>query len=756
MAEQSNAFRENSWTHIARLGGEPPIHAEVVMSRGAPRLHVNGADVFPLAAWSWGLEASAYYFKRAGVHILHPLLGLNAAWPERGRLDWTMFAHHFDQLLSKHPDAYFLPRVHLDPPDWWIDANPDELVKTAIPPIPKNPRQYRDVLINPEGGFEWGIPLKAPSPASQVWRDDLSHVLTAFLEAIKESPLKSRILGYQVGAGIYGEWHYPLAEFMPDASRPAAAKYGSPPDAEHRLEAQFNLFRDPVKARSTIAYYKKMHEEGMSNTLIHFASLVKEVTDRQVLAGAFFGYLLENPWIQDGGHLAPKPVLDCKDIDFLACPYSYQTTNLPDRPWWEHDVVDDSGNFLGRARGVGGDGGYRVLLESLRRHGKLYFVEIDPSTYLEPPPVPEGNSDIERELPLMGGVGSTTPTGTRNILRHDLGRMTAAGCGGWLFDFGPVMATGYSWYADEPIIETVRPFGILGAARAEMDMSPAADIAAVYQPEAFFYTRHWLAEQPFRKGIANLDFFSAWFLDSQARSLHRLGAPIDFLYESDLVGEDFAHYKVILAFNSFVWTDEKVAAFRSAVAGSGATVVWFYAPGLVSDDGLQVERMRSLCGFDLEMQREPGRFLISVEPALREAVEYRFGVDEERAPRFAVNDLQAEILGRWTDSGGAALAWKEMDGWTSVYSGAAPIPVRLLRHLVRKAGCHLWSSEPDQVVASRDLVMVTASSPGHRTITLPRTMYSLESGNRAARFHLNLDEGEVRFFGAEQVEGYVL
>lgn len=756
MAEHSDGFGAESWTHIARLRGEPPVKAEVAMSAGAPRLLVNGSDVFPLAAWSWGLEASAYFFKRAGVRILHPLLGLDAAWPEPDRFDWTLFARHFDHLLSKHPDAYLLPRVQLDPPGWWIEENPGELVQTAIPPVPGNPRQYRDILVNPEGGFAWGIPFKAPSPASKVWRKDMSRVLTAFLEAVRKSPLNSRVIGYQIGAGIYGEWHYPLAEFLPDTSPPAASLYGTPPDAEQRLEAEFDLFRNPARAKATISYYKKLHEEGISGALIHFVSLVKRVTERRLLAGAFFGYLLENSWIQDGGHLAPKPVLDCADIDFIASPYSYQTTNLPDKPWWEHDVVDDAGNYLGRARGVAGDGGYRVLLESLRRHGKLYFVEIDPSTYLEPPPKTEGGSDIERELPLIGGVGSTTPEGTRNILRHDLGRMLASGCGGWLFDFGPVLATGRSWYADEPIIETVRPFSILGAGRAEMDLTPVADVAAVYQAEAFFYTRHWLAEQPFRKGASNLDFFSAWFLDSQARSLHRLGAPVDFLYEFDLAEKDFTRYKVVLAFNSFVWSEEKIAAFRSAVTGSGTTVVWFHAPGLVSEDGLHAERMESLCGFDLEMHSEPGSFLIDVEPSIRDSTEPRFGVEAERAPRFTVNDARVEVLGRWSDSNGVAFARKEMDGWTSVYAGTAPLPVRLLRHLVRKAGCQLWSSEPDQVVASRDLVMVTASSAGHRTIVLPQPMYSLETGNRASRFHLNLEEGEVRFFVVEPVDGLSL
>jgi len=755
MAMKVDAFNSDEWHAIARLAAEPPARARVVVSRGAPRLLVNDTDVFPLAAWSWSLEGSAYHFKRAGIRILHPLLGLNVVWPDPDTLDWSLFARHFDRLLTIHPDALFLPRLHLDPPPWWIESYPDELVRTAIPPVPKNPRQYRDVRINPEGGFEWGIPLKAPSPASEIWRRDMSRILVATVEAIKDSPLASRVIGYQIGAGIYGEWHYPLAEFMPDTSGPAAAKYGQPPDAEARLLAEHGLFRDPVKQRSTIEYYKKLHAVGITDSLLHFASLVKGATDRQVVVGSFFAYLLENPWIQDGGHLAPERVLDSPDIDFIACPYSYQTTNRPDRPWWEHDVVDDSGNFLGRARGVGGDGGYRVLLESLRRHGKLYFVEIDPSTYLEPPPQPEGGSEIERELPLLGGVGSTTPTGTRNILRHDLGRLIASGCGGWLFDFGPVLATGNSWYADEPIIESVRPFNILGAARANMDLTSVSQVAAVYQPEAFFYTKHWLAEAPFRKGMANMDFFCAWFLDTQARSLHRLGAPIDFLYEFDLKPDDLTRYKVVFAFNSFVWTDERVAAFRKMLSGSGTTIVWMYAPGFVSDDGLEVERMRSLTGLNIDVQRSPGSFLIDIEPHLRDSVEHRFGVDTERHPRFSISDPKAEVLGRWQDNGTPALARKEMDGWTSVYAGTGPIPVRLLRHLVRRAGCPIWSSEPDQIVALEDVVMLTASTQGHRTIVLPKPMVSLETGATAARFHFTLDEGEVRFFTGEPVTGYM-
>jgi len=118
----------------------------------------------------------------------------------------------------------------------------------------------------------------------------------------------------------------------------------------------------------------------------------KRLRGRRILCGAFFGYLLENVHIQEGGHLSPERVLATRMLIFLASPYSYQHTNLmPRKERWESDMVDDAGNWLGRARGVGGDGGYRVLVESIHRHGKLFFVEIDPTTYLEPKKAGEGD-----------------------------------------------------------------------------------------------------------------------------------------------------------------------------------------------------------------------------------------------------------------------------------------------------------------------------------------------------------------------------
>ncbi len=734
---------------IQKLVGEHPAQAEVRDTKGAPRLFVNGKEVFPLLAWSWLLEPSAQYFKQAGIQILHPVIGLNAAWTRPDQYDWSFLEIHCAGLLSEHPDAFFLPRVLLDVPGWWKEAHPDQLIRCALPTEAEGRRQYRPVRPNPEGGWLWGIQLDEPSFASELWQSDMEKLLKAFLRFVETSPLRNRFIGYQIGSGIYGEWHYFMAEFIPDYSDPMIKKMGTVPGLETRQQTRLGLLRDPAEEKEVISYYRRFHEEIIADSLLRFARITKEETHHRVLCGTFYGYQLENVWMQDGGHLAPEKILSSKDIDFLAGPYSYQTTNIEGRQWWEHDVRDDAGNELGRSRGVGGDGGYRVLLESVKRHGKLYFVEIDPGTYLEPPPVnPDGTggSDIEREQCMVGGEGSTTVEGTQRILQRDLGQMFARGTGGWLFDFGPVMRTGKSWYADGPIIEEVERFVRLGEQRKSLDLQSVARIAAVYDARSFFYTRHWYAESPFRFGGENLDFFTQWFMASQARALHRIGAPVDFLYRADLTAEDPGRYPLLLMVNLFTLSPDDVSRLRSMLSGSGATVVWYYAPGFLTPEKADPEQMERLTGIRFRLLREPGPMLIQARIPGEVSIEMTFGVNEMRWPRFAVEDTSARPLGWWSDTEEVAFAWKAHDGWNSVYVGSAPLPQRILRWLARQAGAGLWSTSPDIVIGTKEAALLVATSSGKRTVRLPTPMAPWGEGPSEPLHELDLAFGDVILF----------
>ena len=721
---------------FSRLRGEKLCRAEVRNERGGPRLYINDRETYPFLALSAELLKTAAAYRDSGISMFTPILGLNAGWKAPGEYDWSGFDLFFARLLAIQPGTFFLPRLHLNPPAWWKEAHPGELVKCGLTP---DPSMYRLPERLGETGLNWNG-LSDPNDASwasRLWRNEMTDVLRSFLRHMESSPLASRMIGYQVAYGHTGEWHYTGMRFLPDYSEPMKEALGPIPEPAARMTTTAGLLRDPARERDVIAFYGR-HHDYIADTLLYFARITKEETGRRILCGAFFGYLLENVHIQEGGHLSPERVLASRDVDFLASPYSYQHTNLmPAKERWESDMVDDAGNWLGRARGVGGDGGYRVLVESIHRHGKLFFVEIDPTTYLEPVKAGEG------------GSGHDSVEGSVNIIRRDLGQMFARGVGGWFFDFGhlcPPYAAHRGWYDDRPLIDAIRPFATLGEKRASMDISSAAQIAAVYDPKAFFATSHWKAEEPWTGyGISVCDHFNHWFINSQQRTFSRIGAPFDSLYRFDLTSADPHRYRLLFMVNLFTMDRTEADRLRGMMEGSGVTVVWYYAPGFIAPERFDPGQMERLTGFRFEILHDPGPMQIRVERPAKGGSTI-FGTRKPQKPRFAVLDADVEVLGRWVDNNRPAFTRKAEKGWTSIYAGAAPLTADVLRRVAYDAGVPIWSDRPDIVYGTRDAVTVIATSDGERTITLPRAMRQVGGGALSMEHRLTMGFGEVRLF----------
>jgi len=733
------APRRPKLERIAALAGEPPARAEVRAERGGPRLFVNGREEFPFFALSANLLATARGYRDSGIRFLQPLHGLDDGWTGPGEYDWSGILVYLDQLLGLVPDAFFLPRLHLYAPAWWKKAHPDELIGYALAVDPAGHEMAPKRL---DSGFNWSSPVDtwAASLASETWRRDMGAALKDFLRVMEGSPVRSRILGYHIAGGLNGEWHYTGSRYLPDTGPAMARAAGPLPKAEERLRTTAGLLRDPARETGVIRLYERFHDR-VAATALEFCRIAKAATDRRVLVGLFYAYLLENVMIQEAGHLAPEKVLAAPDVDFIACPYSYQHTNrtrMHER--WESDVYDESDNWLGRARGVGGDGGLRVLAESVRRHGKLLINEMDSSTYLEP------------RRSTEGGSGNDTVEGTLRILRRDLAQLFAAGIGGWFYDFGhldPPYKANRGWYDDAPMIREIRAWAELGRERARLDISPAAEIAAVYDARSFAATAHWMSEEPWDGyGVSIMDFFNHWLCTSQCRAIHRIGAPADFLYPFDLTAGDARRYKLILVPNLFALDTDRVRRLRGLLRGSGATIVWFYAPGYVGPDRLDLVQMEGLTGFAFRVLKEPGPMTIRLLSPNAMGGVRSFGVAKSYFPRFAVRAESpgVEPLGLWADSDNTALASRTADGWTSVYAGAGPLPAEVLRVLASRAGARLWSSKPDVVRATMDAAMITATSPGERTLRFPDPFAPAFGGEAAAEHRLTMEFGDVLAF----------
>jgi hypothetical protein len=284
------------------------------------------------------------------------------------------------------------------------------------------------------------------------------------------------------------------------------------------------------------------------------------------------------------------------------------------------------------------------------------------------------------------------------------------------------------------------------AKRSRCDLSSPAEVLLLGDMESFFAIRHWLSDSPWPdQGIRDVDFFNHWFLDSQNRSLQRIGAPVDYLHRFDFTEADAAKYRLILVPNTFLLRPEEAAGLHDRLQGSGASVVWYYAPGLLSPDGIDPDQMSRLTGFRFRELLKPGPMLIKTSA---DGLPGMFGIKSPRHyhPRFSVLDADCTVFGEWSDSSGTAFARKEMDGWTSVYTGTAPLPAEWLRKLASDAGVRLWSSRPDIVNAARDTAMVAACSDGERVITFPKEMVPEDGGRASREFRLRMSFGDTGLF----------
>lgn len=736
------AFDDAVLKQLDRLRTEAPCRSEIRMERGGARLFVNGKEEFPFFAVSSSPLRTARSYREAGIRYIHPLIGLEDGWVGPGNYDWTQYDKYFAKILELVPDAFLFPRIHLYAPPWWKESHPEELIKCGLP-VPKDEYKVPPQWVDRESGLNWALndPYGA-SFASEVWKKETSEMLRNFMRHMEASPLKSRMMGYHVSGMHTGEWHYLGCRWLPDYSAPMQKRAGPVPTVERRIDKEGPLLRNPETDADVIRFLTKYHA-NTAETVAAFAKIIKEESGRRVICGTFFCYVLENVMIQEAGHLVPEAVLHSPDLDYIATPYTYQRSNVPGNQRWDSDVIDDAGNWLGRARGVGGDGAYRVLSESMRRNNKMFISEIDCSTYVEPYRRSEG------------GSGSETVEGTLKILRRDIGQVFATGHAGWLFDFGhlnPPFQANRSWYDDPPMIKEISSLMKLGDGhRAKLDISPVSEIAAVYEPKSWLATKSWKAEEPWENyGIMISDFIGHWMVNTQARTIHRIGAPADFIHRFDLTPEDRSRFKLFLMVNTFFLTPEEVSQLRALFKGSGATVVWFYAPGYIGPQKFEPSQMEELTGFSFRRIEAPGPMMIRCKVEENELKFFReFGTLKPQHPRFAVVPRQGEkvlVHGTWSDSKEIAFASKEHNGFTSVYVGTGPVPVELLRWIAGHAGVRMWSSKADNVRATKDAAMLVATEQGERVFRLPQPMAPVEGGEARNEHRLQMEFGEVRLF----------
>ncbi|MBM3501384.1 MAG: hypothetical protein FJX74_22245, partial [Armatimonadetes bacterium] len=573
-------------------------------------------------------------------------------------------------------------------PDWWDKLHPDQLVL------------YDDGEGEPKLFYETER-KPCPSWASEVWREDTAYALARYIEHVRSSPYADRVIGYHVASGTTEEWMYWGAnegkycdyskptleafrrwlteEYETDGGLQAAWGRGHVtlataeiPRYGKRVATEHGAFRDPTSARDVIDFQLFL-SDLTAETINYFAHAVKQATDGQALFGTFYGYVLQlfEQRQQNAGHLSPRTVWQCPDVDFLTSPTSYAFRQLG-----------------------GGYSHFMSLTDSVKLHGKLWFDENDIRTWLTP-----GNP---------GDWGKQeTYEGSLAMQQREFANVICNGCGKWWFDMGG------GWYDDERILRDIEQMRSIADQTVAWDRAPVSQIAFIVDPQSLAYLRS-------HNGVTD------GFLLHQLPQLGRCGAPFGYYTVDDLA--DLPPQRLYIFANAWAPTDEQRSLIERVVKRNGATALWLYAPGLVREGRLDEASMLDLTGIRLRFSEEAAPLRVALPG------DSTYGTDQAFAPVVWAEDPEAEVLGTLVGGDRVGLVRKQLDGWTSVFSAAPVLPAGLVRRVAADAGVHLYVAGDDTVYANRSLLSLFADTPGARTIRLPEaaTVVDLFTGETVA------------------------
>jgi hypothetical protein len=232
---------------------------------------------------------------------------------------------------------------------------------------------------------------------------------------------------------------------------------------------------------------------------------------------------------------------------------------------------------------------------------------------------------------------------------------------------------------------------------------------------------------------------------------------------SDLLdGRVAGGHKTWLFLNTFFMNAEQRKRIRRTVCGRGRTIIWMYAPGFQSPQGLSTAGIRELTGMDVRLLPAAASGQVTLtdfaDPITRGIAEFgphallgARDIDDKESilePLFYIDDPKAKVLGRLEAINQPGLAVRRFADWTSIYAATSQLNEVLLRNICRAAGTHLYCRTGDVIYVHPRLIALTARTAGRKTIDLPKvrrvrdalTGTSRAASTRRIEFHARVNE----------------
>ncbi len=764
---------------------------------GTPAIVVDGKPIPPTAMTTPIVDED--YLRslgKAGTNVY--FISCTTRWHSWGEEEWTdeayvkhanldgieKFRADAEKLLELVPDALILLRLNISPSRAWVNAHPDDMLLY-------NDGKHYPMICTSVGR----VPVDGMhSLCSDAFRHDAAEAIREYLREFDTFPFADRIIGIFLGCAGTLEWYYPEGNFITDYEKGIYAdfspafkkeytrflhkKYATVEDLRRAWADPTATFEEPkipnmedrgfimvddiildamastesanrqldhaidpdAKGENNVGVFLNVNKyqfvadffqalnEGTANTIVELAGVVKEVKPN-MLTGAFYGALGCTDYFNFGTATGTLTVLNSGVVDFLAAPGTYNN------------------------REPGGHMTEREMQDSFLLRKMIFVSEDDTRTHRENEFYRDGFGlyDIEDSLTVL-----------KRAFARNLCEETYAW---WLDQHRPNGGR----YKDPAIYDLFKRMREVGDYAYSLGREKHNDIAMIYDLESINYV-----------SVNTSTMLLDWYRTSD---LMRIGAPVDWYYHNDMERPDMPDYKLYVMINVFCLTDAEREAIHAKARKNGATILWLYAPGFINPDGttaMSLENIEKVTGMKLggfDKTTSPKFRVDTASPLLRYADPDRkygfidrdvhsnvwlgsvFAPPKVRSlpapfmnPGFYIDDPDATVLGRYCNSGKAALAMKKADGFVSVYCAPQIARSELIASIAEWSGAHIFSHDDDVLYANENFVTVHAHSTGKRKISFKKPCSPFEVfekkvyGENVTELEIEMKLGETKMF----------
>ena len=633
------------------------------------------------------LKAVQSMYKQ-GIRIFSFLLPLSVAWDEPGKYDFSLLDKEIhDKVFDAAPDALVFPRVFMQTPYWWDEQNPQELIgfRGQKPQFAPWPNENKPL---------WRYEMKMyhgtnnPSLASEKWRKDASESLAAYVRHTWQK-YPGHFLGYQVAYGTCGEW-VPFGSWFDnrygsyDFSKPMLRSFrnfltsryqtdavlkkawndqaveistAEPPTKLQMHKTELGVFKDPRNNQRYFDWVDNFSRE-LYTSMAYFCRAAKQAAPVDILTGSFVGYApLQvgcSAYISQLARLHLNQIIDCDSIDILCTPNNYEN----------------------RAKGVFS----QTPIQSIASK-KIFVSENDFRTFL-----------VDAGEDQFGGNIKDKFHSIAFFKRDTFYNLTQGSGHLWWYDFGR------GWYLDKSVEKIIATLVKKINTVTPADRAGQAEVALVVDEESLCYTE------------GSSQYFKLW-REMLNEHLPRMGSPFDVITTEDMLGRK--PYKLYFFRDIFYASHTKAEKIRDFVEKAGASCVWFYAAGLLNEDGIDLNGVNRLTNikvdilnFSTSQQLTVSNFNHAITKGISQT-QGTAGNDDLRGiygPMLFVEDDAAEILGSIESIDKPGIAFKTQNARFDAWFASPLLHPKLLANLASVAGVHLCVEHGNVIFGAGNLI----------------------------------------------------